>query len=312
MPFCIRTTYWSPTCLHVFFFKNLKKWQPCTHICIFCILPDNSKTTQPDLTRFHIQFLGRNSEFSIVSVFSKYGNTAQKADSKNRNFTKSRRARFFLFVCAEGAQQMLQAPQAPCIYINVTNFYTACQKNLYITLINKRCHGQITYYSKNALDSRARLCPESGAMPGGLNGEGGGVCQSTPPPPVLICVLHIYNYCNSQNSLYVDNTQYYVTRFDARLSILLNTKMCAQSRSDYFAGAKRHNIVSTVAKRLSRPFRHRFRCRFLLQLYPTAPKAQKHVYGVPKNTSREATIFQAQSACYARLAAQPLVFNKAT
>ena len=35
-----------------------------------------------------------------------------------------------------------------------------------------------------------------------------------------------------------------------------------QSRSDYFAGAKRHNIVSTVAKRLSRPFRHRFRCRF--------------------------------------------------
>ena len=54
MPFCIRTTYWSPTCLHVFFFKNLKKWQPCTHICIFCILPDNSKTTQPDLTRFHI------------------------------------------------------------------------------------------------------------------------------------------------------------------------------------------------------------------------------------------------------------------
>ena len=116
MPFCIRTTYWSPTCLHVFFFKNLKKWQPCTHICIFCILPDNSKTTQPDLTRFHIQFLGRISEFSIVSVFSKYGNTAQKADSKNRNFTKSRRARFFLFVCAEGAQQMLQAPQAPCAW----------------------------------------------------------------------------------------------------------------------------------------------------------------------------------------------------
>ena len=33
-----------------------------------------------------------------------------------------------------------------------------------------------------------------------------------------------------------------------------------QSRSDYFEGAKRHNIVSTVAKRLSRPFRHRFRC----------------------------------------------------
>ena len=33
-----------------------------------------------------------------------------------------------------------------------------------------------------------------------------------------------------------------------------------QSRSDYFEGAKRHNIVSTVAKRLSQPFRHRFRC----------------------------------------------------
>merc|ERR1712016_334056 len=49
MPFCIRTTYWSPTCLQVFFFKNLKKWQPCTHICIFYILPDNSKTTQPDV-----------------------------------------------------------------------------------------------------------------------------------------------------------------------------------------------------------------------------------------------------------------------
>ena len=37
-----------------FFFKNIKIWQPCTHICIFCILHDNSKTMQPDLTRFHI------------------------------------------------------------------------------------------------------------------------------------------------------------------------------------------------------------------------------------------------------------------
>ena len=36
------------------FFKNLKIWQPCTHICIFHILRYNSKTIHPDLTRFHI------------------------------------------------------------------------------------------------------------------------------------------------------------------------------------------------------------------------------------------------------------------
>ena len=59
----------------------------------------------------------------------------------------------------------------------------------------------------------------------------------------------------------------------------------SQSRSDYFEGAKRHNIVSTVAKRLSRPFRHRFRC--------SIPRRRrcKNMYPVcQKKTSREATI----------------------
>ena len=37
-----------------FFKKNLKIWQPCTHICIFRILCYNSKTIHPDLTRIHI------------------------------------------------------------------------------------------------------------------------------------------------------------------------------------------------------------------------------------------------------------------
>ena len=53
----------------VYFFKNLKIWQHSTHICIFCVLHHNSKTMQPDLTRFHTR--GRISEFSIGSFFFK-------------------------------------------------------------------------------------------------------------------------------------------------------------------------------------------------------------------------------------------------
>ena len=45
---------------------------------------------------------------------------------------------------------------------------------------------------------------------------------------------------------------------------------------------------------------------FLLTLSHGAEGA-KHVYGVQKKTSREATILQARSACYARLAAKLLV-----
>ena len=56
-----------------------------------------------------------------------------------------------------------------------------------------------------------------------------------------------------------------------------------QSRSDYFEGAKRHNIVSTVAKRLSQPFR--FRCSIPRR------RRRKNMYTVcQKKTSREATI----------------------
>ena len=89
---CIAHSYWKRsnrennyimvsdvTC--VYFFKNLKIWQHCTHICIFCVLHHNSKTMQPDLTRFHTR--GRISEFSIGSFFSKYGNTAQKCIEKH-------------------------------------------------------------------------------------------------------------------------------------------------------------------------------------------------------------------------------------
>ena len=50
-----------------------------------------------------------------------------------------------------------------------------------------------------------------------------------------------------------------------------------QSRSDYFEGAKRHNIVSTVAKRLSRPFRHRFRCSI------SRRRRRKNMYTVCQN-----------------------------
>ena len=57
-----------------------------------------------------------------------------------------------------------------------------------------------------------------------------------------------------------------------------------QSRSDYFAGAKRHNIVSTVAKRL------RFRCRFFPLTLSHGAEGAKTCIRCAKKNSREATI----------------------
>ena len=51
-------------------------------------------------------------------------------------------------------------------------------------------------------------------------------------------------------------------------------KKKTQLRSDYFAGAKRHNIVSTVAKRL------RFRCRFFSSNSIPRRRRRKNMYTV--------------------------------
>ena len=58
MPFCIRTTYWSPTWLSAYcFFKNLKIWQHCTHICIFRVLLHNTKICNQIWRNFTYSFL---------------------------------------------------------------------------------------------------------------------------------------------------------------------------------------------------------------------------------------------------------------
>ena len=83
MPFCIRTTYWSLTCLHVFFFKNLKKCGNAAQICIFRVLLHIYLQKYAKLLdRFWCPFayelhigLRRDSAY-FFSKISKYGNPA--------------------------------------------------------------------------------------------------------------------------------------------------------------------------------------------------------------------------------------------
>ena len=103
MPFCIRTTYWSPTCLHVFFFKNLKNGNPAHTFAYFAFYTITQKLLNQIWPDFTYSFLDGFLNFLSFQFFQNMATLHKKRIQKTEILLNRDAPGFF----------SLYAPKAP-------------------------------------------------------------------------------------------------------------------------------------------------------------------------------------------------------